>query len=609
MKEKMNREKYFEYLNEIYNYYKENDKDFIIEPEEIYTTLIEYGVKDYNTYVSLDLTMLARRMNDISGTNSFGETNNQRFFYSNHGIVNNATTINLYIPLKALDIGRNLYILLDFLCKNKINYRLKVYPKIGNNSVVLKVDNLEIANKIIAFINSSQLRENMSEPNPMLANVNGVGVCEGNFFSYDYKMCEILAEILNSGLTLNSLSFLETLNKKIAATSDPNLKKLYLNAKAIQESYQKKSDKFNLLLKVMNETYNRYGLKHLKNALKAYLDGNVKLFSRGSKEINYRELLVNNISPDELYSIMLEKTCTNKTIDMINKFVDQIYPYREKETPLENNKDEEILLDLIEKILAKYGEDKAAQALTYYAFRNDSGLLTDNEKDEKVKDLNHDNVLKIIKDRVGNIDNLEIACQDYIDAVKVIKSAEEMQNSFPGNNLGKIVKATIDKYGKQYARTGIWAYAKTGGIAFLSDENNYRDMLEKSIPYSKISDEMKKELHADGSLDDLIDLYVDKYSVPSLYTKMHNLSFEDEKQVYLRRCKDIVNRYPEILPSFIKTSLTNNYYCIFQENDVEEIIRSVILELYPEMKEDMNMDIVSSAEAITEYLNANKIHL
>ena len=44
----------------------------------------------------------------------------------------------------------------------------------------------------------------------------------------------------------------------------------------------------------MNETYNRYGLKHLKNALKAYLDGNVKLFSRGSKEINYRELLVNN---------------------------------------------------------------------------------------------------------------------------------------------------------------------------------------------------------------------------------------------------------------------------------------------------------------------------
>ena len=114
MKEKMNREKYFEYLNEIYNYYKENDKDFIIEPEEIYTTLIEYSVKDYNTYVSLDLTMLARRMNDISGTNAFGETNNPRFFYSNHGIVNNATTINLYIPLKALDIGRNLYILFFF---------------------------------------------------------------------------------------------------------------------------------------------------------------------------------------------------------------------------------------------------------------------------------------------------------------------------------------------------------------------------------------------------------------------------------------------------------------------------------------------------------------
>ena len=76
----MNIEKYFEYLNEIYNYYKENDKDFIIEPEEIYTTLIEYSVKDYNTYVSLDLTMLARRMNDISGTNAFGETNNPRFF-------------------------------------------------------------------------------------------------------------------------------------------------------------------------------------------------------------------------------------------------------------------------------------------------------------------------------------------------------------------------------------------------------------------------------------------------------------------------------------------------------------------------------------------------
>ncbi len=604
--EKMNREKYFEYLNEIHNYYKGNNDT--IETEEIYTTLIEQGVKDYDMDVSLDLTMLTRRVADIPEISAFRESNNPYFFYSNHGIVNNATAINLYVPLKALDMGHNLYILLDFLRKNNINYRLKVYPKIRNNNVVLKVDNLEIANKIIAFINSSQLRENMSEPNPMLANVNGVGVCESNFFSYDYKMCEILAEILNSGLTLDSLSFLETLNKKIAATSDPNLKKLYLNAKAIQESYQKKSDKFNLLLKVMNETYNRYGLKHLKNALKAYLDGNVKLFSRGSKEINYRELLLNNISPDELYSTMLEKTCTNKTIDMINKFVDQIYPFRTKETPLEDNKDEEILLGLIENILAKYGDDKAVQALTYYVFRNDSGLLTDNEKNE-VKDLNHDNVLKIIKDRVGNTDNLEIACQEYIDAIKAIKSAEEMQNSFPENNLGRIVKATIDKYGKQHARTGIWAYAKTGAIAFLSDENNYRDMLENSIPYSKISDEMKKELHADGSLDDLIDLYVDKYSVPSLYTKMHNLSFEDEKQVYLRRCKDIVNRYPEILLSFIKTSLTNNYYCIFQENDVEEIIRSVILELYPEMKENMNMDIASFAEAITEYLNVNKIHL
>lgn len=604
----MDREKFFKYLNEIYNDYKENNKDFTMGPEEIYTRLIKYGVKDYDEDVSPDLIMLARRMADISGDNAFGETNNPRFFYSNHGIVNNANAINLYVPLKALDIGHNLYILLDFLRKNNINYRLKVYPQIRNNNVVLKVDNLEAANKIIAFINSSQLRKNMLDPNPMLANVKGVGVCEDHFFSYDYKMCEILAEILNSGLTLNSLSFLETLNKKIAATSDPNLKKLYLNAKAIQESYQKKSDKFNLLLKVMNETYNRYGLKHLKNALKAYLDGNAKLFSRGTKEINYRELLVNNILPVELYSIMLEKTGTNKKIDMINKFVDQVYPYRKKETPLEDNKDEEILLDLIEKLLAKYGEDKAAQALTYYAFRNDSGLLTDNEKNEKVKDLNHDNVLKIIKDRVGNIDNLEIACQEYIDAIKVIKSAEEMQNSFPENNLGKIVKATIDKYGKQYARMGIWAYAKTGTIAFLSDENNYHAMLENSIPYSRMGSRMKKELHVAGSLDDLIDLYVDKYSVPSLYTKMHNLSFAAEKQIYLRRCKDIVNKYPELLPSFIKTSLTNNYYCIFQENDVEEIIKSIILKVYPQMKEDMNIDIVSSAETVIEYLNVNKIH-
>ena len=605
----MDREKFFKYLNEIYNDYKENNKDFTMGPEEIYTRLIKYGVKDYDENVSPDLIMLARRMADISGDNAFGETNNPRFFYSNHGIVNNANAINLHVPLKALDIGRNLYILLDFLRKNNINYRLKVYPQIRNNNVVLKVDNLEAANKIIAFINSSQLRKNMLDPNPMLANVKGVGVCEDHFFSYDYKMCEILAEILNSGLTLNSLSFLETLNKKIAATSDPNLKKLYLNAKAIQESYQKKSDKFNLLLKVMNETYNRYGLKHLKNALKAYLDGNAKLFSRGTKEINYRELLVNNILPVELYSIMLEKTGTNKKIDMINKFVDPVYPYRKKETPLENNKDEEILLDLIEKILAKYGEDKAAQALTYYAFRNDSGLLTNNEKNKKAKDLNHDNVLKIIKDRVGNIDNLEIACQEYIDAIKVIKSAEEMQNSFPENNLGKIVKATIDKYGKQYARMGIWAYARTGTIAFLSDENNYHAMLENSIPYSRMGSRMKKELHVAGSLDDLIDLYVDKYSVPSLYTKMHNLSFAAERQIYLRRCKDIVNRYPELLPSFIKTSLTNNYYCIFQENDVEEIIKSIILKVYPQRKEDMNIDIASSAEAIIEYLNVNKIHL
>lgn len=606
----MNREEFFQHLNKIYDYNKKRDKNFKIEPKEIYTILINYGVNDYNKDVSLDLAMLIRRLADISGINAFRETNNPYFFRFNHGIINNTNAINLYVPLNSLDISKNLYTLLNFLRENKINYRAIVTSTIRNDNVVIKVDNSEAANKLIAFINSSQFRKNMLDPSPMLANVKGVGVCENNYFSYNYKMCEILAEILNNGLTLNSSSFLEILNSKIASTSDVNLKNLYLNAKKIQESYQKKNEKFNLLMTIMNETYAKYGLDHLKNALNAYLDGNASLFSRGVGANNYRELLLNNISPIELYSIMLEKTGTNKKIDMINKFVNQIYFSRAKETPLEDSKDEEILLDLIEKILAKYGEDKALQALTYYVFRNDSGLLTNNEKNENVKNLNHDNVLKIIKDRVGNIDNLEIACQNYIDAVKAIKSAEEMQNSFPQNNLGKIVKATILKYGKQYARTGIWCYAKTGAIAFLSNENNYYSMLESSIPYFKIVDVMKKELHVNGSLEDLIDLYVDKYSVPSLYTKMHNLSFADEKQIYLRRCRDIVNRSPELLPSFIKRSLKDNYYCIFEENDVEKIIKSIVLKLYPQMKEDINMiDIDSYAEMIIEYLNVNKIHL
>ncbi len=114
--------------------------------------------------------------------------------------------IKLYIPTKKEYLVSSASYLFNFMARNKIANASKVARIMRNDNIVVRVNSIVDAERVIAFVTSdASMRDGLMAPNPFLANDNGIGLAMDNNFSFNGELCHLLADFLDQIKTQNKI--------------------------------------------------------------------------------------------------------------------------------------------------------------------------------------------------------------------------------------------------------------------------------------------------------------------------------------------------------------------------------------------------------------------
>lgn len=100
--------------------------------------------------------------------------------------------VKLYLPLTKDYLTNGVLDMEKFLMDNNISHQLKVASVIRNDNIVIRVNSIDDADKVINFaLNNSNFSKGLAKVNPFLANNKGIGMAMDNNFSFNSELSKI----------------------------------------------------------------------------------------------------------------------------------------------------------------------------------------------------------------------------------------------------------------------------------------------------------------------------------------------------------------------------------------------------------------------------------
>lgn len=125
---------------------------------------------------------------------------------------NNKDYVKVYIPLDYNHIYEGVKIIFTFLAESNIKHVSKVCSNIRFDDVVVRLNNLEDARKLQAFIdNNRYIQEGFIKPNPFAFSKNGVSYAFDSSLSYNFYIASLIDDYIkkiskDTGKTINDVN-------------------------------------------------------------------------------------------------------------------------------------------------------------------------------------------------------------------------------------------------------------------------------------------------------------------------------------------------------------------------------------------------------------------
>ena len=357
--------------------------------------------------------------------------------------------VKLYIPLGKEHVKEGANELFDFISSTGIEHQSKIATVVRNDNVVVRVNNLEAAKRIIDYVTSNgYIIEGMLEVNPFLPNCNGIGMTMDNNFSFNGELSKLLAEFIEHLKSFDSLHLVTVeslntyINNSIYKTHDLELKDIYcLLAKTTSKDFSlqdfvnhannKLIDKYTDDRKrIIDPSYylesaiiitERFYPGNSKTAIKEYMQSNARYFTNKERA---REGLIKYVRPSDLVPLMRAKL-QEKGIPIPNRDEELIEKYLDIVLNKQNNYREqfEIIKQAYLSTLNAYNTNQAVTAFNDLFLNNSVKYFTNRfgDRERLIKNVLPYNVKKIIISNIDttnlDINNINDICQRFVESV------------------------------------------------------------------------------------------------------------------------------------------------------------------------------------------------
>ena len=261
-----------EFLSKINTLFQMNDS---LTSKEIYSLLV------YHESPGNDITHFfpkwIKYFENQNNLDVFVDPNRSYFCQFTNGSIDYDKCIKLYIPLKGDHIEDGAKKIFTFLKNNRIFHESKIGSHLRNDNLVIRVNSMNDANKIINFVKSNQfLQDGLLDVNPFVFNQNGIGITMDGAYSYNKELSNLLCTFLSLRKEKNIVSAPTTLEfanfvlNVINNTNDQDLLKIYnfiytnltkdnLSLNDFYELVNHYQGNKELLIKALQTTKQKYG--------------------------------------------------------------------------------------------------------------------------------------------------------------------------------------------------------------------------------------------------------------------------------------------------------------------------------------------------------------
>ena len=384
----------------------------------VYSDLIRLYIKEeYNVDLANEFKDWDEYFSNIEGINAFFDPNWKPFyqFTNKPEQLNIRTAIKLYIPLDYEHINKGVKDLFNYIAHEDIVHCSKVRRKISLDNVVIRVNNIYDAEKIINYVNTNQyIQDGLIKPNPFLIDKDNIAVAIDGYSTYNGYLTELLSKyIYNHKNNLEKVSlegfeyFISEINKNFKKYSkdinndNSNIIKLSLKsinrigsyeefkqyAQIREHNNENNLNKKDVLNDAINTLIKKYGVEIAIKHVEKYIEtGNITLFSRDN---NTRENARMYLNQEIVKSIVNEQNSTKEYVDVLMNL-----DYDKKKI--------EILETASKLTYKKYGESYPNQlisAITQVVTNNNYARFTnDNDARTKLKlNIKQEEMIEIIK--------------------------------------------------------------------------------------------------------------------------------------------------------------------------------------------------------------------
>lgn len=416
-----------------------SNPDYEINSNFVYSNLIRFNIRK-DQHPDVDISNYFNYFKAIYSNNSSIETfqpqKNKYFLWFMNGKLK-GNEIKLYIPMDYNHIEEGGKQLFDFIASTGIEHQSKIASIIRNDDVVIRVNSLEDANKILDFIsNNKYIQEGLIKTNPFIPNFNGVGMVMDNNFSFNRETSQIISDFVeklkkedrldlinvdqfNQYITsiiptINALDKRDIYNLLSKTTSKNfNIKDFYdyANDKLLDkytENRERIIDPEYYLELAIVTTEKKYP-GNSKEAIYQYLSSNPNYFSNDNR---VRESLKKHLKPGDLIPIMRNKLIKNSIPipnsdrELIENYFNVCRGYKEKF---------EIIKNAYLCTLSKYNSDQARVAFENLYLNNEIKYFTNDNNFRSLlsQQVIISDVKKIVLSNI-DINNIDI---DDIDEI------------------------------------------------------------------------------------------------------------------------------------------------------------------------------------------------
>ncbi len=453
---------FFEVIKNILNKYPDLAYDDLMNV--IYSALIKVGVpvEERSKSLSPMFSTWVHNFKNMDNIKAFYDPRWKSFCQFENKNIKVDTAIKIYVPMDSAHIYKGANDLFTFLANEDIPHLSKIRDKVTFDNVVIRVNNLEDAEKITDYINkNSYIKEGLIPANPFLIEHDGIAhAIDGGTTSYNSVLSEAIANYI-----ANKMRYKETEDISLSDFQQYLIKRDEYNKTNDNNPNHEKNNVIKLALKIVNTNSDytefkkdakireeqslkgvncesilkeavsviveKYGVDVAVRHLKSYVEtGNTTAFSRTNNSREKVKLYLNKDSVKTIINEMLPGE------DQEKRFV---------ELAMDKDIDEEkmhILEQASMLTYSKYKESTPGQlkaALQHLVFDKDYSYFTNlGNGREKLK-------LNVVPDEVLSLMKNQLITDNIID------KNQELDNPFNlyVMNVERKVKANSNSQGQK----------------------------------------------------------------------------------------------------------------------------------------------------------------